>query len=974
MEQYRYIVVSDIGSTTTKGLLLADDSDSCRVLAIANSPTTVEKPLEDVRIGLYNSIRSLEVKAKVDLLKTGSVSDSFTFRENTSYLTTSSAGGGLQILVVGLSLNESASSAQRAAFGAGGVILETLAINDNRTAVEQIGLIDLLRPDIILFSGGVEGGAYASVIRMGEILKVSNPHPKFGVETKIPLIYAGNSEAREFIKTVFGGKFDLHFVDNIRPTMKEENLSPARNEIHRIFMENVMEQAPGYSHLKELVSDSIIPTPTGVLKSLETFSRKISRNVIAFDIGGATTDIFSNIFERYYRTVSANYGMSYSIANVMADSGFPNIRRWLPNSLSDNYIRNYICNKMLYPTYIPENKLQQSIEHAAAKEAVRMSAQHHLSMNFRIQSIGHLDRIKDKTCKFHEAMYYEKSRTSKRFFLKDFDVILAAGGIVTGTTDIRKIVVMISDSMNIHGLTEVWSDKHFLSPHLGKLSEVYPEAAQEILFKTGYKKLGILVKPLSKTFKKKVKLLTIEVNDHNNIKIHEIYNEQLIYIDISKQADIVIECSSKCDLGENKKIELQSEVPLFIDTRKISRYDFQNGDNELVDLFDIKSINQDLETSFINFTKTKQIINGRSSVTRTLPYPGLIYVEEGQEVNSETLLGEIKFEPPRLFILNLITTMGINKKEFNAGLQISAGDEVNNGQKIFILSSQSLLKVKKVFECPVRGIVENINFETGSIYLREVQDYPIKPLRIKVAAAIGIKPKHINGYLRKKKGEFVRTGDTLAKNMRAPSSDDDFKEKVFLSSPTTGTITDIDNKKGTITIQYQRKPIKLLAGISGKVTKISEDKAVKLEYEGITIPGIIGFGKEIYGRLIYFDSFDSFDFSKLTGKIAVYPHQVDLEFLKRAEEVGVKGLIIPSINNIDYIEFSGKEIGVALTGNEAIPYPIIITEGFGNFSMNAEINEIVKKSSGEKCFMQTFTQIRAGVTRPKIIITPLNCE
>ena len=123
--QVNKIIITDIGSTTTKALLLVQDShNEFNFEAIQNSPTTVEKPFEDVNIGVYNSIRLLERTTNLSLMTTNSSPENIIFENEITYLTTSSAGGGLQILVVGLTLFDSANSAKRAAFGAGGVLLD----------------------------------------------------------------------------------------------------------------------------------------------------------------------------------------------------------------------------------------------------------------------------------------------------------------------------------------------------------------------------------------------------------------------------------------------------------------------------------------------------------------------------------------------------------------------------------------------------------------------------------------------------------------------------------------------------------------------------------------------------------------------------------------------------------------------------------------------------------------------------------
>jgi uncharacterized protein (TIGR01319 family) len=971
MSDPEVLLITDIGSTTTKGILLKKENNRYALRGIAKTGTTVEHPYADVKIGLYRVIRALETKEKVSLLTPDSEETNFSLAANVGYLTTSSAGGGLQILVVGLALNESASSAERAAYGAGGVILDTIAVDDRRLPVERIQLIDLLRPDIILFSGGVDGGAYASVIRMGELLKAAKPQPKFGVSSRVPLIYAGNIEAREFIGLMFGEQYDLHIVDNIRPKMDEENLEPARDEIHRLFMENVMEQAPGYSELKGMILDKIIPTPTGVINSLAVLSKHLQKQIIAVDIGGATTDIFSNIFGSYYRTVSANFGMSYSISNVLAEAGFANIKRWLPAELDENYIRNYIFNKMLYPTFVPSDDYQEAIEQAAAREAIRMSRIHHLQMNFQIQRLGFLERvIRGDNCRFKEAMYFEQSLSKRKFSLQDFNIVLGAGGIFSGAKNRNQAVSVLSDSFDIEGITEIWYDPEFLSPHLGKLSEVaYPDA-EELLLKSGYEKLAVTVKPLFKLKKKPRKLMTIMLQEEGRKETFEIFPESLKIIKAQKEAEFTITCLSGCTLGENyNPVVIRSNVPLLIDTRSSNLYDF-NLANEILQLYDLEKEKTDIKTSFGSFMEKKQIFEGCTVLQRKLPYKGDIYVKEGDLVEAETLLGETKYEPPMLFVISILTRCNIDLDSFPKGLLVAEGDEIKAGQKVFHLPAKSILESNIEYHSVTRGIVEKINYDSGSLYLREIQDYPLKSLKINIAEKMGIPPKELKTALKKRENDFVRTGETLAKSLYKKNLHDlARKESVLFSSPTTGNITDIDYEQGTITIQYLKIPFRLSVGVKGKVLKTEDNRTVDIECSGTMIDGIIGFGSENFGFLAFLEEQEKTDLSLFLNKILAVPFPVGLDFLKRAEKAKIKGLIIPSLNNGELVGFLGKEVGIALTGKEPIPYPVIITEGCGEIPMHPSIAGKLKEAEGREVFLDTFTQIRAGVKRPKIIIS-----
>ena len=165
------------------------------------------------------------------------------------YMSTSSAGGGLQMMVAGVVKTMTAESAARAALGAGAIVMDVISVDDGRKPHEKIQRIRQLRPDMILLSGGIDGGTITHVAEIGELIAAAEPKPRLGIGYKLPIIYAGNKDARKHITDILGEKTDLRIVDNLRPVLETEVLGPAREEIHNLFMEHVMAQAPGYNKL-----------------------------------------------------------------------------------------------------------------------------------------------------------------------------------------------------------------------------------------------------------------------------------------------------------------------------------------------------------------------------------------------------------------------------------------------------------------------------------------------------------------------------------------------------------------------------------------------------------------------------------------------------------------------------------------------------------------------------------------------------
>ena len=73
-----------------------------------------------------------------------------------------------------------------------------------------------------------------------------------------------------------------------------------------------------------------------------------------------------------------------------------------------------------------------------------------------------------------------------------------------------------------------------------------------------------------------------------------------------------------------------------------------------------------------------------------------------------------------------------------------------------------------------------------------------------------------------------------------------------------------------------------------------------------------------------------------TGKIIVGGSIVDGPTLKKAVEIGVRGIIVGGIRDADLATFLGYSIGVAITGEEGMGLTLILTEGFGKMSMAAK--------------------------------------
>jgi len=428
---------------------------------------------------------------------------------------------------------------------------------------------------------------------------------------------------------------------------------------------------------------------------------------------------------------------------------------------------------------------------------------------------------------------------------------------------------------------------------------------------------------------------------------------------LEQGGDLEFQLAGNVSLGSGRiSPALNTTLPVLVDCR--GRFQHFNGkplSQSGLSVFQVPL--QKLESKVGMFEDTSfEIQQGPFLIERKLPYDGTIFVKHGDDVKPDTLIGENRFGPKRIFLLDLQYHVGyhhqLTKQQIAEGLLVKVGDKLHMGQSLFTVPSGTLGFSHNI-ESPLRGEIVSID-PHGLIVVREIQDYDGEPVTINIAEQLGIKPGRIWHQLKVQKGDFVEKGQFLVKDRAHP-----------VSSPTSGTVRDIDTKDGTITIQYETHLNQTRAFVTGKVVQADAAKAVTLKYSGYRLLGVIGFGNECFGPLKIMS--DIADVGEMDhGRVLVALTAINRSFLERAVKRGVAGIIAPSIDNADWVAFAGSELGVISTGDENVPLVLVLTEGFGNRVLKEHYREFFRKMIGTHASLSGRTQIRAGVSRPVIII------
>lgn len=285
------------------------------------------------------------------------------------------------------------------------------------------------------------------------------------------------------------------------------------------------------------------------------------------------------------------------------------------------------------------------------------------------------------------------------------------------------------------------------------------------------------------------------------------------------------------------------------------------------------------------------------------------------------------------------------------------------------------IRIRKTRNLPLPGDVvvrKGDTVKSSDIVART--NLPGKVHSVNVVNRLAILPGDLRKYMLKKEGESVQKDELIAETRPFI--------KMFKSiclSPIAGNIESISDITGQVLLREPPKPVQISAYIDGKVAETVEKEGVVIETYATFIQGIFGIGGETTGELqIVADSPDDIvkpeDLNEThKDKIIVCGSIIYYDVIKKALDIGVKGIVVGGIRDNDINELLGYDLGVAITGSEDINITLIITEGFGQIIMAQKTFEILKHREGSMASINGATQIRAGVVRPEIII-PYNKE
>ena len=450
------ILLIDFGSTYTK--LTAVDVEAEEILGTAAAYTTVETDIND---GLNEGLRRLEAKiGKLDYEKCYACS---------------SAAGGLRMVTSGLVPDLTGEAAKTASLGAGAKVVGIYAFQLTEDDLEEIRAA---KPDIFLLVGGTDGGNTENILHNARMLATMEP--------SFPVVIAGNRTAARECSRILE-KFETYICPNVMPKFGVLNIEPTQKQIREIFLNKII-QAKGLSKAAALLSDIMMPTPSAVLQAMELLAQGCEGetgigDLIAVDVGGATTDVYSmadgmpetmntvykGIPEPFAkRTVEGDIGMRYSIRGIVDAAGIDRVAALA--GLTPERAQAMVDHLSVHTDEVPQSEEWERLDYALASMAIETAVARHAG-------------TMEETYTMMGQTFVQSGKDLRHVR----QVVVTGGSLIhtKRTAEIAKHALYSPaqpDSLRPK-TADIWVDRTYILAAMGLLSSYYPQTALRIMKK-----------------------------------------------------------------------------------------------------------------------------------------------------------------------------------------------------------------------------------------------------------------------------------------------------------------------------------------------------------------------------------------------------------------------------------------------------------------------------------------------------------
>ena len=300
------------------------------------------------------------------------------------------------------------------------------------------------RPDLVLLSGGTDGGASRSIQKMLEAVGLACY--LMPMEKRPVVLYAGNHKLANDVKEMLGAHVGkLEISHNVRPSLETEDLEPGRHELALLMIKLRQRQIKGVDELNLWSAGSLLPTAYAQGRIIRFLSKlyESTRGLLCVNVGASATSVAAGFNGELTLGVYPQYGLGENLAGLLQETDINDIMRWLQLDISPNMLREYMFQKSLYPSSIPATKDEQALSQAIARQALYLAV-----------------RAAQKDFPAH-------ARPARTGMMPPLDLILGSGGVISEQSSLGQSLLLLLDAIQPVGIMPVLLDQNNLLPLLG---------------------------------------------------------------------------------------------------------------------------------------------------------------------------------------------------------------------------------------------------------------------------------------------------------------------------------------------------------------------------------------------------------------------------------------------------------------------------------------------------------------------------
>jgi hypothetical protein len=450
---HSYLVV-ECGHCNTSVTLFDVVGGRYRLVARGSALTTAGSPWFDATLGVKQAIRQISLAtgrrffdqqgslirpAKSD----GSGVDEFGL--------VISVGDPQRIILAGLLEEISIASARKVINPLYARVVDSFSLSDMRNRPAQVMALLEHRPDVILLTGGTDGGADRRLVKLVQTLAM-------GIDLldrseRPAVVFAGNAALRGRIDEILGELTDVFRAENVRPKYEVENLDHATNLLSELLLAQNINAVPGLPFLRKWSSVDVGTSDHAFVGIGEYFAARMRGRILCLDLGSNHVTLALVSSQETRLVVQAELGVGHGAAALLTKEDLTVIRGWTGDGIGLDGIRDRIANKASQPNIIPLNDLELHLELGMAQRAIQRA-------------------LAEAT----EGLGLPPSGT-----IPEIDLLLLRGRVLTGAPNLGKAMLALINGLEPGGIFRVIADDGAVLPAMGLLAAKDARLVVEII-------------------------------------------------------------------------------------------------------------------------------------------------------------------------------------------------------------------------------------------------------------------------------------------------------------------------------------------------------------------------------------------------------------------------------------------------------------------------------------------------------------